>query len=77
MLIPYIQVQRELESCRSEIERLQKQLSGERLSVQTLESLLVSSREKELQRQLTSQERQTEVQILKDKLSMADSKVWV
>lgn len=75
MLILYIQVQRELESCRSEIELLQRQLSGERLSVQTLESLLVSSREKELQRQLTSQERQTEIQILKDKLSMADSKV--
>ncbi|XP_073698659.1 testis-specific gene 10 protein [Garra rufa] len=68
-------VQRELESCRSEIEVLQKQLTSERLSVQTLENLLVSSREKELQRQLTSQERQTEIQILKDKLSMADSKV--
>uniref|UniRef100_A0A9J8CTN4 Testis specific, 10 n=1 Tax=Cyprinus carpio carpio TaxID=630221 RepID=A0A9J8CTN4_CYPCA len=68
-------VQRELESCRSEIELLQKQLSGEHLSVQTLETLLVSSREKELQRQLTSQERQTEIQILKDKLSMADSKM--
>ncbi|KAL0203087.1 hypothetical protein M9458_001105, partial [Cirrhinus mrigala] len=63
----YIQVQRELESCRSETELLQKQLTSERL-------LLVSSREKELQRQLTSQERQTEIQILKDKLSMADSK---
>lgn len=71
----YIQVQRELESCRSEIELLQKQLTSERLSLQTLESLLVSSREKELQKQLTSQERQTEIQILKDKLSMADSKV--
>uniref|UniRef100_A0A672LL23 Testis-specific gene 10 protein-like n=1 Tax=Sinocyclocheilus grahami TaxID=75366 RepID=A0A672LL23_SINGR len=68
-------VQSELESCRSEIELLQKQLASERLSVQTLESLLVSSREKELQRQLTSQERPTEIQILKDKLSMADSKV--
>ncbi|XP_059407631.1 testis-specific gene 10 protein-like [Carassius carassius] len=68
-------VQSELESCHSEIELLQKQLASERLCVQTLESLLVSSREKELQRQLTSQERQTEIQILKDKLSMADSKV--
>uniref|UniRef100_A0A8C1FQQ8 Testis specific, 10 n=1 Tax=Cyprinus carpio carpio TaxID=630221 RepID=A0A8C1FQQ8_CYPCA len=68
-------VQSELESCRSEIELLQKQLASERLSVQTLENLLVSSRGKELQRQLTSQERQTEIQILKDKLSMADSKV--
>ncbi|CAM4475362.1 unnamed protein product [Leuciscus chuanchicus] len=68
-------VQRELESSRSEAELLQKQLTGERLSVQTLESLLVSSREMGLQRQLTSQERQTDIQILKDKLSMADSKV--
>ncbi|KAK7165840.1 hypothetical protein R3I93_005806 [Phoxinus phoxinus] len=68
-------VQRELESSRSEAELLQKQLTGERLSVQTLESLLVTSREKGLQRQLTSQERQTDIQILKDKLGMADSKV--
>ncbi|XP_051993983.1 testis-specific gene 10 protein-like [Xyrauchen texanus] len=68
-------VQHELESCRSEMEHFQKQLASERVSVQSLESLLVSAREMELQRQLTSQERQTEIQILKDKLSMADSKV--
>ncbi|XP_051559227.1 testis-specific gene 10 protein [Myxocyprinus asiaticus] len=68
-------VQHELESCHSEVEQLQKQLASERLSVKSLESLLVSAREKELQRQLTSQERQTEIQIMKDRLSMADSKV--
>lgn len=73
----YTQVQHELESCQSVVALLQKQLASENLSVQSLESLLVSAREKELQRQLTSQERQAEVQILRDKLCMADSKVWV
>ncbi|KAI7811314.1 putative testis-specific gene 10 protein [Triplophysa rosa] len=68
-------VQHELESCQSEVALLQKKLASERLSVQSLESLLVSARETELQRQLTSQERQAETQILRDKLSMADSKV--
>ncbi|KAA0701470.1 Testis-specific gene 10 protein [Triplophysa tibetana] len=68
-------VQDELESCQSEVAMMQKKLASERLSVQSLESLLVSARETELQRQLTSQERQAETQILRDKLSMADSKV--
>ncbi|XP_051983067.1 testis-specific gene 10 protein [Xyrauchen texanus] len=68
-------VQHELESCHSEVEQLQKQLASERLSVKSLESLLMSAREKELQRQLTSRERQTEIQLMKDILSMDDNKV--
>ncbi|XP_056628297.1 testis-specific gene 10 protein isoform X2 [Triplophysa dalaica] len=69
------QVQDELESCQSELAMMQKKLASERLSVQSLESVLVSARETELQRQLTSQERQAETQILRDKLSTAESKV--
>ncbi|XP_056628282.1 testis-specific gene 10 protein isoform X1 [Triplophysa dalaica] len=68
-------VQDELESCQSELAMMQKKLASERLSVQSLESVLVSARETELQRQLTSQERQAETQILRDKLSTAESKV--
>ncbi|XP_026787947.3 testis-specific gene 10 protein [Pangasianodon hypophthalmus] len=53
-------VQQELESCRSELELLRKQLAKER--------------EKELHRQLSSQERLVEIQLLRDKLTVADSK---
>ncbi|XP_030634826.1 testis-specific gene 10 protein [Chanos chanos] len=67
-------VQRELDSCHSEVEMLRKQLTSERLSMKSLESLLVSTREKELQRQLSQQERDAEIQLLRDKLTVADSK---
>ncbi|KAM9454624.1 testis-specific gene 10 protein [Clarias gariepinus] len=53
-------VQQELESCRSELELLRKHLALER--------------EKELNRQLSSQERLVEIQLLRDKLAVADSK---
>ncbi|KAF5905452.1 interleukin-1 receptor type 1-like, partial [Clarias magur] len=53
-------VQQELESCRSELELLRKQLALER--------------EKDLNRQLSSQERLVEIQLLRDKLAVADSK---
>ncbi|KAK6325401.1 hypothetical protein J4Q44_G00047430 [Coregonus suidteri] len=67
-------VQCELDAYRSELELLRKQLSSERLSMKSLESMLVATREKELHRQLSSQERHTEIQLLRDKLTAADSK---
>ncbi|XP_046693597.1 testis-specific gene 10 protein isoform X2 [Silurus meridionalis] len=53
-------VQQELESCRTEMELLRKQLAIEQ--------------EKELHRQLSSQERLVEIQLLRDKIAVADSK---
>ncbi|XP_062866499.1 testis-specific gene 10 protein [Trichomycterus rosablanca] len=53
-------VQQELESSRSELELLRKQLGRDR--------------EKELNRQLSSQERLAEIQLLREKLTVADSK---
>ncbi|XP_046887445.1 testis-specific gene 10 protein [Hypomesus transpacificus] len=67
-------VQRELEACSSEVETLRKQLASERLSVKSLEAMLVSSREKELHRQLSSQEKHSQVHLLRDKLTVADSR---
>ncbi|KAI4882073.1 hypothetical protein NFI96_028332 [Prochilodus magdalenae] len=67
-------LQQDLEKCRSELELLRKQLVSERASARSLEAMLISTREKELQRQLSSQEKLAEIQLLRDKLAVADSK---
>ncbi|KAM7053277.1 centrosomal protein of 135 kDa isoform 5-T8 [Acridotheres tristis] len=71
----YERVLGELEDMKSEVELLKKQLSSERLTVQNLETLLSTSRDKEFQNQLTSQDKDTEIQLLKDKLTLAESKL--
>ncbi|NXC00622.1 CP135 protein, partial [Orthonyx spaldingii] len=71
----YEKVLGDLEDIKSEVELLKKQLSSERLTVQNLETLLATSRDKEFQNQLTSQEKDTEIQLLKDKLTLAESKL--
>ncbi|XP_059700783.1 centrosomal protein of 135 kDa isoform X1 [Haemorhous mexicanus] len=71
----YERVLGELEDTKSEGELLKKQLSSERLTVQNLETLLATSRDKEFQNQLMSQDKDTEIRLLKDKLTLAESKL--
>ncbi|KFQ68259.1 Centrosomal protein of 135 kDa, partial [Phaethon lepturus] len=71
----YERVLGELEDIKSEAELLKKQLSSERLTVQNLETLLATSRDKEFQNHLTSREKDSEIQLLKDKLTLAESKL--
>ncbi|XP_076839365.1 testis-specific gene 10 protein isoform X2 [Brachyhypopomus gauderio] len=65
---------REQEVWRSEAELLREQLTSERVASRGLQSLLASAREKDLHRQLSSQEKLAELQLLRDKLAVADSK---
>ncbi|XP_051865959.1 centrosomal protein of 135 kDa isoform X3 [Pristis pectinata] len=65
----------ELEDVKTENELLKKQLSSERVTIKNLETLLTSTREKELQCHLTKHEKESEIQLLGDKLSLAESKV--
>uniref|UniRef100_A0A8C6ULT3 Centrosomal protein 135 n=1 Tax=Neogobius melanostomus TaxID=47308 RepID=A0A8C6ULT3_9GOBI len=64
----------ELEDVRSEAELLKKQLASERLTVRNLETLLSNNRHKEFQTHLTASEKDSELKILRDRLTLADSK---
>ncbi|XP_072920724.1 centrosomal protein of 135 kDa isoform X3 [Hemitrygon akajei] len=65
----------ELEDVKAENELIKKQLSSERVTIKNLETLLTSTREKELQCHLIMHEKESEIQLLADKLSLAESKV--
>ncbi|CAK6956095.1 LOW QUALITY PROTEIN: centrosomal protein of 135 kDa [Scomber scombrus] len=64
----------ELEDVQSEAEMLKKQLASERLAVRNLETLLSTNRQKEFQTHLTASEKDSEMKVLRDRLTLADSK---
>ncbi|XP_054645594.1 centrosomal protein of 135 kDa isoform X2 [Dunckerocampus dactyliophorus] len=67
-------VEGELEDVRSEAELLKKQLASERLIVRNLETLLSNNRQKEVQIHLTASEKESELKVLRDRLTLADNK---
>lgn len=66
-----------MEDAKAEAEVLKKQLSSERLTIQNMETLLATNREKEFQNHLTTHEKDSEIQLLKDKLTLSDNKLYV
>lgn len=64
----------ELEDVKSDAEVLRKQMASERLTVRNLETLLSSNRHKEFQTHLTASERESDIKVLRDRLTLADCK---
>ncbi|XP_061001892.1 centrosomal protein of 135 kDa isoform X2 [Dama dama] len=73
--LEFERVAMELENIKSESELLKKQLSSERHTIKNLESLLATNRDKEFHSHLTSHEKDTEIQLLKEKLTLSESKL--
>ena len=70
-----MQAESTVEDLQKELDMLRNQVTTERNSVQNLEGLLSNNREKEFQVQLENQEQRSELQLVKDRLALADSKV--
>lgn len=58
-----------------EIDMLRTQLNNEKAVVQSLEDLITSLREKEFQKQIAVQEKDTDLHLAKDRANMSDLKV--
>ncbi len=70
-----LQLSSVLENMKQETALLRAQVGRERESSKSLETLLHSNREKEFHAQLTQQEKDAEIQLLKDRLSISESKL--
>ena len=70
-----MQVQAVLAEVREECDALRAQLGLERASKQGLEGLLSGTRTKEWQTEMGLQERDAEIQLLRDRLALNDNKM--
>lgn len=73
--LDYEKLQTLLDDVKRETEMLKSQVMNERSTKQNLESLMQENRTKEWQVQLSVQEKEAEIQLLRDRLQINDSKI--
>lgn len=64
-----------MEEMKNESSLLRTQINTERSSVRNLEGLLLSNRDKEFQIHLAEQEHSAEIQLLRDRIAINESKL--
>jgi centrosomal protein CEP135 len=69
------QLQNLLADSKAEIDLYRSQINGERIMVKNLEDMIATNREKEYHNQLTAQERDSEVQVCRDRISLNEQKM--
>ncbi len=69
------QLQNLLADLKAESDLLKSQINSERTMVKNLEDLISNNRDKEFQIQLSSQERETEINLLKDRINLSEQKL--
>ena len=70
------QLQAALSDMKIEIDMLRTQINNEKAMVHNLEDIIGSSREKEFQSQIQAQEKDSELQLTKDRANMNDMKLY-
>lgn len=73
--LDYEQMNNELSDKRAEIDLLKSQLNSERGMVKNLEELIACNREKDFQMQMSTQERDSEIKLLKDRICLGEQKM--
>lgn len=72
--LDYDQLQNQLADKRAENDLLKSQVNSERTMVRNLEELIANNREKDFQMQLSTQERDSELKLLKDRITLSEQK---
>ena len=75
--LDYEQLHNELSDKRAENDLLKSQVNSERTMVKNLEDLINNSREKDFQMQLSTQEKDSEIKLLKDRICLSEQKMLV
>ncbi|CAF0708300.1 unnamed protein product [Brachionus calyciflorus] len=73
--LDYEQLQNQLADKRAENDLLKSQVNSERTMVKNLEELIANNREKDFHMQLSTQERDSEIKLLKDRISLSEQKI--
>lgn len=60
----------------AEIDLLKSQISSERAMIKNLEELIASNREKDFHMQMQTQEKESEIKLLKERISLGEQKMY-